>query len=534
MTYPVFYVPAGDVLPVLFSSYSGSTGASVTLTGLAVTDVEIYKDGSVTQRASDAGYTLLDTDGIDFDAITGIHGFSIDTGDNTDAGFYTVGAWFTVVVSAVTIDSQTVNFIACQFRLMPAESIAGKPKVDVDAWLGTAAATPTVAGVPEVDVTHWKGAAAPLMASVSGTADAGSTASTMVDAARTEAATDYWRGQALIMTSGANNGLARLITAFNAATDTITVSPAFPSAIGTGDTYDIFPATDAILAQLTHTGATVPTVTTLTGHTAQTGDCFARLGAPAGASVSADIAGVQSDTNDIQTRLPASLVSGRIDASVGAMSAAAIQAIWDALTSALTTVGSIGKLIVDNLNAAISSRSSHTAADVWAVATRRVSDATNITSTGGTTVPQTGDSFARLGAPAGASVSADVAAVQADTNDIQTRLPAALVGGRMDANASAVNNVATAAARLARSTQGIVTGTVGSASTTTSIVTSALDPAAAVADQFKGRIVTFDQGTTTTNLRGQSTDITANTAAGVLTVTALTTAPVSGDTFTIT
>jgi len=46
--------------------------------------------------------------------------------------------------------------------------------------------------------------------------------------------------------------------------------------------------------------------------------------------------------------------------------------------------------------------------------------------------PQTGDNFARLGAPAGASVSADIAAVQSDTNDIQTRLPAALQGGRMD------------------------------------------------------------------------------------------------------
>lgn len=142
----------------MFNTYAGSTGASVTLTGLAVTDIEIYKDGSVTQRASDAGYVLLDTDGIDFDAITGIHGFSIDTGDNTDASFYTVGAWFTVVVSAVTVDSQTVNFIACQFRLMAAEGIAAKPKVDVDAWLGTAAATPTVAGVPEVDLTHVSGA----------------------------------------------------------------------------------------------------------------------------------------------------------------------------------------------------------------------------------------------------------------------------------------------------------------------------------------------------------------------------------------
>lgn len=137
MSYPVFYVPAGDVLPVMFSSYAGATGASITLTGLAVTDIEIYKDGSVTQRASDAGYVLLDTDGIDFDGLTGIHGFSIDTGDNTDAGFYTVGAWFTVVVSTVTVDSQTVSFIACQFRLMSAETAAGTPKVDTSHVAGT-------------------------------------------------------------------------------------------------------------------------------------------------------------------------------------------------------------------------------------------------------------------------------------------------------------------------------------------------------------------------------------------------------------
>lgn len=38
------------------------------------------------------------------------------------------------------------------------------------------------------------------------------------------------------------------------------------------------------------TNNVIPTVTTLTGHTAQTGDAFARLGAPTGASVSADIA----------------------------------------------------------------------------------------------------------------------------------------------------------------------------------------------------------------------------------------------------
>src|SRR5210317_1407260 len=38
------------------------------------------------------------------------------------------------------------------------------------------------------------------------------------------------------------------------------------------------------------------TITTYTGNTVQTGDAFARLGAPAGASVSADVAAVKVDT----------------------------------------------------------------------------------------------------------------------------------------------------------------------------------------------------------------------------------------------
>lgn len=109
-----------------------------------------------------------------------------------------------------------------------------------------------------------------------------------------------------------------------------------------------------------------------------------------------------------------------------------------------------------------------------------------------------------------------------------------LASGVADANMVAVSGTTPPADNLERSASGIVLGTVGAASSTTSIVTSSLDPAAAVIDQFKGRIVTFDRATTTTNLRGQATDITGNTALGVLTVTPLTDAPVSGDTFVIT
>lgn len=112
---------AGSTVYIPFNTYNAA-GASVTLTGLAVTDIEIYKDGSVTQRLSDAGYTLLDTDGIDFDGITGLHGFKIDLSDNTDIGFYAAGSHYMVAVSAVTVDSQTVNFWAASFDIVAASA----------------------------------------------------------------------------------------------------------------------------------------------------------------------------------------------------------------------------------------------------------------------------------------------------------------------------------------------------------------------------------------------------------------------------
>lgn len=202
---------------------------------------------------------------------------------------------------------------------------------------------------------------------------------------------------------------------------------------------------------------------------------------PTGSGTAQTAGDIMADTNDIQTRLPAALVGGRMDSSVGAMtanvltasainadaitaakvadgtidaatfaagainaaaiaadaitaakiadnaldaatfvagslngkgdwnigktgyalSAAGVQAIWDALTAALTTANSIGKLIVDNLNTTISSRMAtfalpanfsalsitagglvditQTAADkVWSTAARILTAGTNI------------------------------------------------------------------------------------------------------------------------------------------------------------
>jgi hypothetical protein len=102
----------GSTVYVPFNTFSSDDpSASMTITGLAVTDIEIYKNGNTTQRASDSGYTLLDTDGIDFDGITGIHGFSIDTSDDTTGGFFVGGADYWIVISSITLDGATINFV---------------------------------------------------------------------------------------------------------------------------------------------------------------------------------------------------------------------------------------------------------------------------------------------------------------------------------------------------------------------------------------------------------------------------------------
>jgi hypothetical protein len=78
-----------------------------------------------------------------------------------------------------------------------------------------------------------------------------------------------------------------------------------------------------------------------------------------GVATAAEAAAIQADTDNIQTRLPAALVSGRMDASVGAMATNVItaasmasdasgeiaDAVWDEPYSQHTTAGSFGKLM---------------------------------------------------------------------------------------------------------------------------------------------------------------------------------------------
>lgn len=156
---------------------------------------------------------------------------------------------------------------------------------------------------------------------------------------------------------------------------------------------------DHIAFTFTGTGAVPVTIQVYTGFP-QTGDSFARLGAPAGASIAADIAtratqasvdavddfvdtevaAIKAKTDQLTFTTPNkvdSTIQAAGDFAQGAadkvwstatrtmtsLGASLVQEIWDRATAALTTAGSIGKLLVDNINATIASRSTYDGSD---------------------------------------------------------------------------------------------------------------------------------------------------------------------------
>lgn len=169
-----------------------------------------------------------------------------------------------------------------------------------------------------------------------------------------------------------------------------------------------------------------------------------------------------------------------------------------------------------------------------------------------------GTDLASILTDTGTTLQAELDGIQADTEDLQTRLPAALVGGRIDAtvdatgmeagavtaiqsglataaNLATVDTVVDAIKVVTDAQANIVgSGTCDTGGSTTAIIASAITPTSIEDDQFNGRIIIFDNDTTTTALRGQASDITDYAHATLtLTVTAMSQAPVSGDTFRI-
>lgn len=106
-------VRPGRTIRIPFASFAASTGASSAMSGNAVGDIVIYKDGSTTERASTSGYTFT----VDFDTKTGLNVVIIDLADNTTAGFYAAGSEYLVGIADVTVDSQTVRTWIARFEI---------------------------------------------------------------------------------------------------------------------------------------------------------------------------------------------------------------------------------------------------------------------------------------------------------------------------------------------------------------------------------------------------------------------------------
>jgi len=144
-------------------------------------------------------------------------------------------------------------------------------------------------------------------------------------------------------------------TTQSAASGTITISNMHPTAAGNGLVGQSLAKllTDQTAPQNESDLATL--LTRLPGIVQpQTGDAFARIGTPAGASVAADVAAVKTDTGGIVTTLTT-------------LAATTATEVWAAGTRSLTTFGTL-------------------VADVWAATTRTLSDGTNIVLAKGTGV----------------------------------------------------------------------------------------------------------------------------------------------------
>ncbi len=282
------------------------------------------------------------------------------------------------------------------------------------------------------------------------------------------------------------------------------------------DALDLYPESSTADVQVIGVPGTIFTTVL------QTGDSFGRLGAPGGASVSADLADVPTVAEfNARTLAAAAYFDPAVDTvanvtTVGttttntdmrgtdgaltdkagfSLSTAGILAIWHQLTSAVVTAGTVGRLIKDFL---------------------------------------TGDAFVRMGV-AGANLN-DLGGMstgmKAEVNiemdsALDTAMPGSPTGG-------SVNEVIKRLGRSVGMIQEYTVDTATFAPTITALEADLVDIGSleATADHFNGRIMIFTSG----DLIFQATDITdyelANSKAK-FTYTALTSAPANNDRFII-
>ena len=158
------------------------------------------------------------------------------------------------------------------------------------------------------------------------------------------------------------------------------------------------------------------------------------------------------------------------------------------------------------------------------------------------TFPQSGDGFARLGSPAGASVSVDVAAIKTDTAAVKTKtdfLPSATAGTAGGVFIAGTNAATTVTTALTTTFTGNLTGSVASVTGAVGSVTGAVGSVTGAVGSVTGNVggnVTGSVGSVATGGIAAASfaanaitaakldpDVTTELQAGLATATALTT-----------
>jgi hypothetical protein len=268
-----------------------------------------------------------------------------ETWDEPKAGHAvanTYGAYVDVAVSTRTVPGDAMDLVT---DAVDAAAVATTGVTEIQSGLATATALAAVA----TDVDQ-------LQEAVSlrrGIAQAGGTTSITLDAAAS--GTDNLYNNHLVVTvAGTGAGQARFIRSYVGGTKVATVNRAWVTNPASDTVFHILPA-ESIWAQILadhqgagSTGAALQTIDTIVDTiVAKTNQLTftAANKVDAGILAAADFAQAAADK--------VWLTATRTLTGLGA---AAVQEIWDRLTSALTTVGSIGKLLVDNVNAPVTTR----------------------------------------------------------------------------------------------------------------------------------------------------------------------------------
>lgn len=420
----------------------------------------------------------------------------------------------------------------------------GAADADIERIQGTVVATPATAGILDVNAKNWNNLATvalPLIPTVAGrTLDVSATGEAGVD----------WANVGSPTTANALTGTT-IATTQKVDIETIKTNPVVNAGTVTFPTTATLASTTNITAGTITTATNVTTVNGLAANVITAAATAADFGAEMADAVwDESIVGhltvgsagyvlddaqtksgdAVSNTADIQSRLPAALVGGRIDASVGAMAADVItaasmaadagaeiaDAVWDEATAGHTTAGTTGKALID----------AGSAGDPWTTALPGAYGA-------GTAGKIVGDNINATISSRASQTTLDTLDDYVDTEiaDIQARLPAALTaGGNMKTDVLAISGDAVAADNAESFFDGTGYAGTGNVIPTVTAVTGLT--AANLDTTISSRMATYVQPTgflAATFPAGTVANTTNITAGTITTVTNLTNAATNGD-----